>query len=95
MIFTGGMEALTLDQIKKKSELEEDIDFENGDFERRLLMYYFLLLFQFFYNYITSFPSQTYSESHLDLNLGWTSLTKVIFYTDVGKQITYKTVFKT
>ncbi|KAM3858180.1 superkiller complex protein 2 [Diretmus argenteus] len=26
----GGMEELTLDQIKKKSELEEDIDFENG-----------------------------------------------------------------
>ncbi|XP_026156576.1 superkiller complex protein 2 [Mastacembelus armatus] len=25
----GGMEALTLDQIKKKSELQEDIDFEN------------------------------------------------------------------
>lgn len=32
MIFTGGMEALTLDQIKKKSELEEDIDFEKGNF---------------------------------------------------------------
>lgn len=31
-LFTGGMEELTLDQIKKKSELEEDIDFENGDF---------------------------------------------------------------
>lgn len=30
------MEELTLDQIKKKSELEEDIDFEKGD--------YFLLL---------------------------------------------------
>lgn len=30
--FTGGMEELTLDQIKKKSDLEEDIDFENGDF---------------------------------------------------------------
>ena len=29
--FTGGMEELTLEQIKKKSELEEDIDFENGD----------------------------------------------------------------
>uniref|UniRef100_A0A674BHH2 SKI2 subunit of superkiller complex n=1 Tax=Salmo trutta TaxID=8032 RepID=A0A674BHH2_SALTR len=26
----GGMEELTLEQIKKKSELEEDIDFENG-----------------------------------------------------------------
>ncbi|XP_028256030.1 superkiller complex protein 2 [Parambassis ranga] len=26
----GGMEELTLDQIKKKSELEEEIDFENG-----------------------------------------------------------------
>lgn len=25
------MEELSLDQIKKKSELEEDIDFENGD----------------------------------------------------------------
>lgn len=26
------MEELSLDQIKKKSELEEDIDFEKGDF---------------------------------------------------------------
>lgn len=25
------MEELTLEQIKKKSELEEDIDFENGE----------------------------------------------------------------
>ena len=25
------MEELTLDQIKKKSDLEKDIDFENGD----------------------------------------------------------------
>lgn len=32
LIFPGGMEELTLDQIKKKSELEEEIDFENGDF---------------------------------------------------------------
>lgn len=31
--FTGGMEELSLDQIKKKSELEEDIDFEKGDFD--------------------------------------------------------------
>lgn len=29
----GGMEELTLDQIKNKSELEQDIDFENGDLE--------------------------------------------------------------
>uniref|UniRef100_A0AAX7TBC7 SKI2 homolog, superkiller viralicidic activity 2-like n=1 Tax=Astatotilapia calliptera TaxID=8154 RepID=A0AAX7TBC7_ASTCA len=28
----GGMEELTLEQIKKKSELEEEIDFESGDF---------------------------------------------------------------
>lgn len=28
---SGGMEELTLEQIKKKSELEEDIDFENGE----------------------------------------------------------------
>lgn len=27
------MEELSLDQIKKKSELEEDIDFEKGDFD--------------------------------------------------------------
>lgn len=27
------MEELSLDQIKKKSELEEDIDFEKGDLE--------------------------------------------------------------
>ncbi len=27
---TAGMEELTLEQIKKKSELEEDIDFEKG-----------------------------------------------------------------
>lgn len=26
------MEELTLEQIKKKSELEEEIDFESGDF---------------------------------------------------------------
>lgn len=26
----AGMEELTLEQIKKKSDLEEDIDFENG-----------------------------------------------------------------
>lgn len=32
-VFTGGMEELSLDQIKKKSELEEDVDFENGDFD--------------------------------------------------------------
>lgn len=32
VILTGGMEELTLEQIKTKSELEEDIDFENGDF---------------------------------------------------------------
>lgn len=31
-IFIGGMEELTLEQIKKKSELEEEIDFENGNF---------------------------------------------------------------
>lgn len=30
MFWTGGMEELSLDQIKKKSDLEEDIDFENG-----------------------------------------------------------------
>lgn len=27
------MEELSLEQIKKKSELEEDIDFEKGDFD--------------------------------------------------------------
>lgn len=27
------MEELSLDQIKKKSELEENIDFEKGDFD--------------------------------------------------------------
>lgn len=32
VIVTGGMEELTLEQIKKKSELEEEIDFESGDF---------------------------------------------------------------
>lgn len=33
LMFTGGMEELSLDQIKKKSELEEDIDFEKGEFD--------------------------------------------------------------
>lgn len=28
---SGGMEELTLEQIKKRSELEEDLDFENGE----------------------------------------------------------------
>jgi len=32
VILTGGMEELTLDQIKTKSDLGKDIDFENGDF---------------------------------------------------------------
>lgn len=31
--FTGGMEELSLDQIKKKSDLEKDIDFERSDSE--------------------------------------------------------------
>lgn len=35
------MEELTLDQIKKKSDLEKDIDFENGDLP------YFNLIFSF------------------------------------------------
>lgn len=30
VLFTGGMEELTLEQIKQKSDKEEDIDFENG-----------------------------------------------------------------
>lgn len=30
VIFPGGMEELSLEQIKKRSDLEEDIDFENG-----------------------------------------------------------------
>lgn len=57
MIFTGGMEALTLDQIKKKSELEEDIDFfENGDSKLNCdicdmqlckILFFFLLYFLF------------------------------------------------
>lgn len=32
-MFTGGMEELSLDQIKKKSEQEEDVDFEKGEFD--------------------------------------------------------------
>lgn len=32
-LFTGGMEELSLDQIKKKSDLQKDIDFERGDSE--------------------------------------------------------------
>lgn len=51
VIFTGGMEELTLDQIKTKSELEEDVDFENGDFlyfdeQCCKIMVRLLLLFQ-------------------------------------------------
>lgn len=29
--FTGGMEELSLDQIKKKSDLEKDVDFERSN----------------------------------------------------------------
>lgn len=31
MTLPGGMEELSLDEIRKKSELEEEIDFEKGD----------------------------------------------------------------
>lgn len=30
-LFTGGMEELSLDQIKKKSDLEKDVDFERSN----------------------------------------------------------------
>lgn len=32
LVYIGGMDELTLEQLKTKSELEEDIDFENGEF---------------------------------------------------------------
>lgn len=30
-LFTGGMEELSLDQIKKKSDLEKNVDFERSN----------------------------------------------------------------
>lgn len=47
-LFTGGMEELSLDQIKKKSELEEDVDFEKGDFDLcccKIMVTFLLVIF--------------------------------------------------
>lgn len=75
---TGGMEELTLEQIKKKTELEEDIDFENGrlDFLGRTVMSVILLRVSVF-DYTCHSSPQVYSQFRLDLKLGWTSVTKV------------------
>ena len=42
------MEELSLDQIKKKSELEKDVDFENGDLWFLTVILLLLLLFKLF-----------------------------------------------
>lgn len=69
------MEELSLEQIKKTRDWEEDVDFERGDASspgesvRRLLTHLLHICGMFL--------SQIYSESRLASNLGWILLTKV------------------
>lgn len=61
------MEELSLEQIKKTSDLEKDVDFERGDVRSNNKSVRSLLTVML--HVCGMFPSQIYSESHLASNL--------------------------